>query len=193
MKFRHDFVLSEKGESFCIYRTDGVSMRLDLFDHILRVALVKDGARLLPTWSVCPDGACPLMGNSLAIRTGSPWRRRPDTSLIRGISRMQRDWRLAQTSTAKSPFRSVAVVITGRAFRSPAASRASSLPPPICPDRTGITYRPCSSTTRTQGSSALERANGAMARVGKGESSDDHFFASRNSVEKSSAYRRDRE
>ena len=70
MKFRHDFVLSEKGESFCIYRTDGVSMRLDLFDHILRVALVKDGARLLPTWSVCPDGACPLMGRDKLFDEG---------------------------------------------------------------------------------------------------------------------------
>ncbi|MBQ5953890.1 MAG: hypothetical protein IJL47_07640 [Lachnospiraceae bacterium] len=62
MKFIHDFVLSKAEASFRIYRADGVSMRLDFFDHMLRVALVKDGTRLLPSWSVCPDGAMPLQG-----------------------------------------------------------------------------------------------------------------------------------
>ena len=38
-------------------------MRLDFFKNILRVAMVRDGALLLPTWSVCPPGAaCPLEG-----------------------------------------------------------------------------------------------------------------------------------
>ena len=62
MKFRHDFTLSEVGASHRIYRADGVSMRIDFFDHILRVALIRDGRDLLPTWSVCPGGNCPLEG-----------------------------------------------------------------------------------------------------------------------------------
>ena len=62
MKFRHDFTLSEAGASHRIYRADGVSMRIDFFDHVLRTALIRDGRDLLPTWSVCPDGNCPLEG-----------------------------------------------------------------------------------------------------------------------------------
>ncbi len=46
-----------------VYASDGVTMRLELFEHILRVALVKDGIPLLPTWSVCPNGGdVPLEG-----------------------------------------------------------------------------------------------------------------------------------
>ncbi len=62
MKFRHDFVLSGSGESFRIYRADGITVRLDFFDHILRVALIRDGSHLIPTWSVAPGGECPIEG-----------------------------------------------------------------------------------------------------------------------------------
>ncbi|MBQ6331670.1 MAG: alpha-glucosidase [Clostridia bacterium] len=61
MKFDHKFRLTEKGPSIRVYEADGVTARLDFFDHILRVAILKTD-RLLPTWSVCPDGVMPLTG-----------------------------------------------------------------------------------------------------------------------------------
>ena len=63
MKFDHRFQLIEQAPSRRIYAADGVTMRLDFFDHILRVALIRDGAPLFPTWSVCPGGGeVPLEG-----------------------------------------------------------------------------------------------------------------------------------
>ena len=45
------------------YTADGVRMRLDFFENILRVALIHDGVPLVPTWSVCPgEEDCPLKG-----------------------------------------------------------------------------------------------------------------------------------
>lgn len=64
MKFRHDFTLAEAGGAYRVYRADGVTVRLDFFDHILRVALIRNENTLIPTWSVCPDGNCPLEGRS---------------------------------------------------------------------------------------------------------------------------------
>ena len=63
MKFDHRFQLLEQAPSRRVYAADGVTMRLDFFDHILRVALIRDGAPLFPTWSVCPGGGeVPLEG-----------------------------------------------------------------------------------------------------------------------------------
>ena len=63
MKFDHRFQLTESAPSMRLYRADGVSMRLDFFEHILRVALLRDGTAPLPTWSVCPgEEDCPLEG-----------------------------------------------------------------------------------------------------------------------------------
>ncbi len=63
MKFDHRFQLIEQTPSRRVYAADGVTMRLDFFDHILRVALIRDGAPLFPTWSVCPGGGeVPLEG-----------------------------------------------------------------------------------------------------------------------------------
>ena len=62
MKYDHRFTLVEAAPSFRIYRTDGVTMRLDFLDHMLRVALLRDGVALLPTWSVSPGGEVPLKG-----------------------------------------------------------------------------------------------------------------------------------
>ena len=56
MKFQHDFKRVRTEESCVEYRADGVTMRLDFLEHMLRVALVRDGERLLPTWSVSPAG-----------------------------------------------------------------------------------------------------------------------------------------
>ena len=63
MKFDHRFTLKEAGPSHRIYVADGVRMRLDFLPHMLRVALVRDGVPLVPTWSVCPEGDdVPLAG-----------------------------------------------------------------------------------------------------------------------------------
>ena len=46
-----------------VYRADGLRVRLDFLEHMLRVAVLRDGVPLLPTWSVCPGGGdCPIEG-----------------------------------------------------------------------------------------------------------------------------------
>ncbi len=72
MNFIHDFRLRENGDSWRIYQADGVSVRLDFFDHILRVSLIRDASVLLPTWSVCPGGDCPPEGRSKLSAEGFP-------------------------------------------------------------------------------------------------------------------------
>ena len=63
MKFDHRFVLTHAEPSMRLYTADGVTMRLDFFEDMLRVALLHDGAALLPTWNVWPGaGDCPLEG-----------------------------------------------------------------------------------------------------------------------------------
>ncbi|MBQ9593510.1 MAG: hypothetical protein IJR36_06530 [Lachnospiraceae bacterium] len=62
MKFCHEFRCVGEWKSGREYQADGVTMRLDFFEHILRVALVRDGERLLPTWSVSPGGECAVEG-----------------------------------------------------------------------------------------------------------------------------------
>ena len=71
MKFDHRFVLTEATPSMRLYHADGVSMRLDFFDHILRVALLRDDVPRLSTWSVCPGEAdCPLAGRDKLATEG---------------------------------------------------------------------------------------------------------------------------
>ena len=63
MKFDHRFRLTGQTPSMRLYEADGVSMRLDFLDHILRVSLLRRDVPLLPTWSICPeDGEVPLAG-----------------------------------------------------------------------------------------------------------------------------------
>ncbi len=63
MKYEHCFSLQEAAPSFRVYAADGVSMRLDFFQDMLRVALLREGIPQLPTWSVWPlPGDCPLEG-----------------------------------------------------------------------------------------------------------------------------------
>jgi len=63
MKFDHRFTLTGQTPSMRVYEADGVSMRLDFFDHMLRVSLLRRDIPLLPTWSVCPGGGdVPLAG-----------------------------------------------------------------------------------------------------------------------------------
>ena len=63
MKFDHRFALASASPSCRVYEADGVTMRLDFLEHMLRVSLLKKDIPLLPTWSVCPDAAeVPLSG-----------------------------------------------------------------------------------------------------------------------------------
>ena len=63
MKFDHRFELIEASPSTRVYGADGVTMRLDFFENMLRVALLRPEVPLVPTWSVCPDGReVPLEG-----------------------------------------------------------------------------------------------------------------------------------
>ncbi len=63
MKYDHRFTLTESGASVRIYEADGIRMRLDFLDHMLRVALLRPEIPLVPTWSVCPGmTGCPLEG-----------------------------------------------------------------------------------------------------------------------------------
>ena len=62
MKFDHRFRLKEAGPSMRAYEADGVTVRLDFFEQILRVAILRPDTPPLPTWSVCPNGNMPLCG-----------------------------------------------------------------------------------------------------------------------------------
>ena len=63
MKYEHRFRLRHAGASAREYTADGVTMRLDFLEGMLRVALLREGTPLLPTWSVCPGKAdCPREG-----------------------------------------------------------------------------------------------------------------------------------
>ena len=60
---------------------------------------------------------------------------------------------------------SVAVVMTGTALRNSAMPAARALAPPIWPDSSGMTKRPCSSMETMAGSFTLLRMKGAMVRM----------------------------
>ncbi len=62
MKYQHRFTLRRAEASAREYEADGVLMRLDFLEGMLRVALLRPGKPLLPTWSVCPEGDGPLEG-----------------------------------------------------------------------------------------------------------------------------------
>ena len=62
MKFDHRFSLKRAEPSLRVYEADGVTVRLDFFSHILRVAILAPNVPLLPTYSVCPNGEPPTEG-----------------------------------------------------------------------------------------------------------------------------------
>ncbi len=62
MKFRHAFQLKTDGGSFRTYTAEGIVMRIDFFENILRIALLKKPEELTPTWSVDPSRTCPVSG-----------------------------------------------------------------------------------------------------------------------------------
>ena len=55
MKFDHRFVLREASPSMRCYSADGVTMRLDFLEGMLRVALLREQVPLVPTWSRSGD------------------------------------------------------------------------------------------------------------------------------------------
>ena len=60
----------EASPSARVYEADGIIARLDFFDHILRVAIIRQDVPLLHTWSVCPDGKMPLCGRDKLAADG---------------------------------------------------------------------------------------------------------------------------
>ena len=63
MKFNHLFRLQSVSPSTRIYEADGVTVRIDFLENMLRVAVLHPAVPLLPTWSVCPGARdCPLEG-----------------------------------------------------------------------------------------------------------------------------------
>ena len=67
MKFKHQFILDRADKHTRLYRSDGILMRIDFIEDILRVALIKN-EDLLPTFSIDPAhqgtgirGSCPWM------------------------------------------------------------------------------------------------------------------------------------
>ncbi|MCR4733863.1 MAG: hypothetical protein K5829_02515 [Treponema sp.] len=70
MKFQHDFKLlsdnkgRHQGSTFSFKEADN-NIQIDFFKHIMRVAMYKDGTKLLPTFSICPgDSKMPQNGRN---------------------------------------------------------------------------------------------------------------------------------
>lgn len=55
MKFKHQFQLTETGDSYRIYHADNSFVRIDFFAHMFRVAILRDDTPLFPTYTICPD------------------------------------------------------------------------------------------------------------------------------------------
>ena len=87
MKFDHRFRLAECSPTMRRYEADGVSMRLDFCENLLRVAMIREGTPLLPTWSVWPlAGDCPLEGrdklSTEGLKSVSPAIREEEDALL---------------------------------------------------------------------------------------------------------------
>ncbi|MCR5188185.1 MAG: hypothetical protein K6C97_04555, partial [Treponema sp.] len=62
MKFKHAFKMTSAEAGRFTFKESDNNIRLDFFEHIMRVAIYKDGASLFPTFSVCP-GDCKMPAN----------------------------------------------------------------------------------------------------------------------------------
>ena len=72
-QYQHEFSLVEQTDFFSLFRAEVVSARLDfLSESLLRVAILPDGERLLPTYSVCPMGEMPREGRDKLSLDGFP-------------------------------------------------------------------------------------------------------------------------
>ena len=88
-----------------------------------------------------------------------------DTAFASFMELRTQPFSVAQVSTENLRLISVAVVITGVAFKLSAIFRASALAPPMWPDSSGITKVPNSSTQTTAGSVRLSWTKGAIFRT----------------------------
>ncbi len=70
MKYEHVFSLIHKEHGTCILKAEGINARLDFYKDMLRVAIYREGARLFPTFSVCPDGDMPCEGRDRLSNKG---------------------------------------------------------------------------------------------------------------------------
>ncbi len=61
-KFRHDFSLEKQDGATFLYTSEDNHVRLDFMEGMLRVAIYRDGERIFPTFSVCPDDRMPYAG-----------------------------------------------------------------------------------------------------------------------------------
>ena len=52
------------------YQFKDSTIHLDAFDHILRVAIIRDGSYIIPTYTVCPEGDMPRAGRSKLSTNG---------------------------------------------------------------------------------------------------------------------------
>ncbi|NLI53947.1 MAG: alpha-glucosidase [Clostridiales bacterium] len=72
-QFRHLFSCVERSSGHSLYRTEGTLSRVDfLSESLLRVAILPDGVRLLPTLSVYPAGGMPREGRDRLSLDGFP-------------------------------------------------------------------------------------------------------------------------
>ena len=112
MKFDHRFALVEAAPSYRVYAADGVTMRLDFLDHILRVALLRGGEPLLPTWSVCPGGGeLPLEGRDKLSTDGfslaAPDIYEDENVFRFTLSPTAADWRTISTESSATARRTI--------------------------------------------------------------------------------------
>lgn len=54
MKYKHRFHLENASDTHRIYRSENNTVRLDFMEHMLRVAILRDGEPLIPTYTVRP-------------------------------------------------------------------------------------------------------------------------------------------
>ncbi len=72
-QYHHLFSCIETSEHHSLFRTEGVSARVDfLNESLLRIAIVPDSERLLPTYAVCPAGEMPREGRDRLSLDGFP-------------------------------------------------------------------------------------------------------------------------
>ena len=70
-KFKHSFALAEQTENFRVYTCDDNIARMDFVsESCVRVAIFKNGASMLPTFSVDPDNAITASGRDRLSTSG---------------------------------------------------------------------------------------------------------------------------
>lgn len=62
MKFQHRFELVKSEGSTFIFKSENINVRLDFLASCYRVAIFRDGERIFPTYSICPQGQMPYEG-----------------------------------------------------------------------------------------------------------------------------------